>query len=124
MSRRFLPHLRRCRLLFALALCAWLMLAGMAWAQSGCCESMAGSAHAAMAGGHGATHDMSQQHAHQHHHADAWPGDCSCAHAPATLPRVAALDMPVRLPHGDVSPAAVGDAPQPPAKPPLRPPAA
>ncbi|WP_266170099.1 hypothetical protein [Dyella subtropica] len=125
MSRRFLPHLRRCRLPFALALCAWLMLVSMAWAQSGCCDDMPGAGSAMTMdghmGGHAGAHDMDH---HASHPAGHTASDCTCTHAPATLPTVAALGLPSTLPSTDGLAQPDNDTPQPASKPPLRPPAA
>ena len=125
MRRRLLPSLRRSRALFALALCAWLLLAGMVWAAGGCCDDMQPPPAKAMsmdghAGMHG-MHDTQPAAPHGHGH---WAPDCTCAHAPANLAGVAnvaaAHPSPERLglPRGSAA------APQPPAKPPLRPPSA
>lgn len=129
MSRRLLPWFRRSRASFALALCAWLLMTGMAWASGGCCEVMqappADSAAMAM-GGHTGMHGMHHaQAAPAHPHSGSqWAPDCTCAHVPAPTASVtlvaAAHPLPARL----NLPGSVETAPQPPAKPPLRPPSA
>ena len=81
MSRSPLRHLRRCRVLFALALCAWLSLAGAAWAHADCCAGMGGIAGTTTMTRHGATPAPL--------HADSMHADCACAHATATLPALA-----------------------------------
>lgn len=92
MSRPHLPAWRRCRVLFALALCAWLGLVGAAWAQVDCCAAPADSA---------LTH-----HDGQVPHADHGQAACACPvvpvvpeHAvepPAAWPGVTVVLMPVR----------------------------
>lgn len=84
MSRLSLHPWRRCRLLFALALYAWLSLAGAVWAHADCCAGM-------MGGGVAGTATMT------HHadapvspHGDGVQADCACAHATVTLPELPA----------------------------------
>ena len=77
MGRPVFRQLRRCRVLFALALCAWLGLAATAFARVDCCAGLAGLA--AHAHGHGMPA-----------HADSGHADCACAHMAATLPVLAA----------------------------------
>lgn len=78
MHRPVLRHLRRCRVLFALALCAWLGLATAVFAKADCCVGMAGMA--TMTHHHGASVPV---------HADGMHADCACAHMTATLPAFA-----------------------------------
>ncbi|MBD8872529.1 hypothetical protein [Rhodanobacter sp. DHB23] len=78
MVRPVLHHLRRCRALFALALCAWLGLATAVFAKADCCAGMAGMpAMKTMTHHHDAPAPM---------HADGMHADCACAHMTATLP--------------------------------------
>ena len=125
MRRYSLPSLRRSRALFALALCAWLLMAGMAWAAGGCCDAMQAVQGKAMtmdgqAGMHG-MHDA--QPLAPHGHGD-WTPDCTCAHAPANLAGVAMVGAAHPSPERLSPPRGNEATPQPPAKPPLRPPAA
>jgi hypothetical protein len=114
MSLQLLRRLRRCRALFALALCAWLAMGSATWAKADCCAAM--DMHASMAM-HGGDHP---QHPHGH---QADNGICTCAHA--AVDRLAA-DL---TPAGSLVPdqvrwqAVPQDMPQPAFKPPLRPPA-
>jgi len=78
MSRSVLRHLRRCRVLFALALCAWLGLATTVFAKVDCCTGTAGM-HAVKTMAH--HHDAPAPV-----HADGMHADCTCAHMTATLP--------------------------------------
>lgn len=84
MDRFFLRRLRRCRVFFALALCAWLGLATTVFAQADCCAGMRGMATA--------TH---------HHDAPAPAGsvhvDCACAHTAAVMPAIGMPVGPVRF---------------------------
>ena len=122
MHRRALPSLRRSRALFALALCAWLLLASMAWATGGCCDSMQPAPAKTMAmDGHAGMHEAQPQPPHQHGH---WAPDCTCAHAPANLGGVAIVAAAHPSPERLALPTGSEAAPQPPAKPPLRPPSA
>lgn len=116
MPRPHLRHLRRCRLLFALALCAWLGLAGAVFAQAVCCVGMAGMAEAATM-----THHDSVP---MPLHAGGAQADCTCAHmTAATLPELAAPAGPVRF--ATIAwPAWPSAAPELPHVPPLRPPLA
>ncbi len=116
MHHSVLRHLRRCRLLFGLALCAWLALAGAAFAQSSvCCAEMAD-----MAGATTAHHGSAPAPLH----ADCVPADCACAHTTAAaLPELALPAGPLRFaveawPNGPLA------APELPHAPPLRPPLA
>jgi len=110
-------RLRRCRALFALALCAWLGLLGMAWAAPGCCAAMPGMTMAAGGSMHGGM-------PHMPHMPHAPASDCGCAHAPAVLPRMPAA-APGASPVRTVAwPVRSAHAPQPADSPPLRPPAA
>ncbi|WP_157971307.1 hypothetical protein [Dyella sp. C9] len=116
MFRHLSRHLHRCRVLFALALCAWLTLSSVAWAQPDCCGQM--GAYPAMAMPHGA-----DSHAHGMGHM-ASAGDSCCAPASANVP---AGIVPHVIP---LAPASVDwarhreVAPQPLYEPPLRPPVA
>ncbi|WP_243039762.1 hypothetical protein [Dyella sedimenti] len=115
MTRHLFRHLRRCRALFALALCAWLALGSVAWAMpvEDCCASMGP--------------DMAQAMAAPDHapmHGATLASDTCCAHAAAQVPPSAI---------GHVQPVPSGrlawqrhriDAPQPVYDPPLRPPVA
>ena len=115
MPRSPFRQLRRCRVLFALALCAWLALAGSAFAQSGCCTDMAGMAAATM--GH---HDGTPAPLH----ADGLHADCACAHmTAAALPELAMPAWPMHF-AAIAWPAWSGAAPELPHAPPLRPPLA
>jgi hypothetical protein len=123
MFRRLLPSLRRSRALLALALCAWLLMAGMAWASGGCCETMQDAPAKAMAtDGHAGMHDMQPQAPHGH--AGHGTPDCTCAHVPANLPGVSLVTAGHPSPSRLRLPKASEEAPQPPSKPPLRPPSA
>ncbi|MFK2879440.1 hypothetical protein [Rhodanobacter hydrolyticus] len=75
MRQSFLCRLRRCRVLFALALCAWLGVAFTAFAKADCCAGMDGTK--VMTQHHGAPAPV---------HADGVHADCACAHVTATLP--------------------------------------
>jgi hypothetical protein len=113
MSARLFRRLRRCRALRVLALCAWMALAGIAWAQGLRCPATAGDASA-----------MAVQGRHHDGGVPCAPaGDC-CAHAPAILP-AATLRAP--MPLALASPGwrmAPPDAPRFAHAPPLRPPSA
>ncbi len=115
MSSRLFHRLRRCRALFALALCAWLTLASVAWAQEGCCAPMGDSMGMSMSHGMG-----SPDHAPAHP-APVAP-DCSCAHMTASVPSLLPRDLPQSLPRGELWQAYREVAPQPVYEPPLRPP--
>ncbi|KRE89368.1 hypothetical protein ASG87_03240 [Frateuria sp. Soil773] len=109
-------RLRRCRALFALALCAWMAMGSAAWARIDCCASMAMQGTMAM---HGDSHASPP---HGQHHADQ--GECTCAHMTADLPEARFMAMLAPAPHGAGWPARLQRAPQPVEAPPLRPPAA
>lgn len=117
MSSRLFHRLRRCRALFALALCAWLALASVAWAQESCCASMGASTGMAM-------HHAMDSHDHAPGHATPVAPDCSCAHVTASAPPLLAQNLPQSLPHGGHWQAYREVAPQPVYEPPLRPPVA
>ena len=123
MRRHLFPSLRRSRALFALALCAWLLLAGMAWAAGGCCDAMQAAPAKAMAmdghAGMDGMHDAQPQVPHSH---GAWAPDCTCAHAPANLAGVAMVAAAHPSPERLSLPRGHEATPQPLAKPPLRPP--
>jgi len=122
MGPRLLPSLRRRRALFALALCAWLALAGAAWGQGGCCASTGGMA------AHGAVHAHAThgggaaRHVHDHLHAGVCEA-CACAHAPA-VPAAALAALPGPMAKAGMPAPVAGAAPQPARPPPLRPPSA
>lgn len=113
MGRSFLRRLRRCRVLFALALCAWLGVATTVSAGAECCAGMAGM----------------KAMTHHHHgapvpvHADGVPAGCPCAHMTAVMPVPAVLIGSTRFsaPAWQALPAA---APERAHAPPLRPPLA
>lgn len=116
MSRYLFRRLRRCRALFALALCAWLSLASVVWAQADCCATAdmtmsMSMPHASDLHGHAADHD----------HATV-PGSC-CPHAASVFP--SAMPEPTHglayATHWQVRRVI---APQPVYEPPLRPPVA
>ena len=119
MPRLLLRHLRRCRTLLVLAMCAWLALSSVAWAMprhDDCCPSST----AAMG-------VMAMQHAAADHgmgHASNLASDSCCTHAPASVP----LSMVPHVLHvqADGSPRQSHReaAPQPVYDPPLRPPVA
>ncbi|MFC5740762.1 hypothetical protein [Dyella tabacisoli] len=127
MSAHFLPSLRRCRALFALALCAWLMLIGMAWAQGGCCSTLHSSTAMTMdMNGHAdmSNHDMHGDGHDMGHPMGSPQVSCTCACASATLPQIAMVAPQTVMAKVDDSPYFGGEAPQPIQLPPLRPPAA
>ncbi|GAB3792166.1 hypothetical protein [Dyella agri] len=115
MGRSPLRQLRRCRLLFVLALCAWLGLAGSVFARVDCCAGMGDTA-GAMTMTHLAGAPASP-------HADGMHADCTCAHATATLPELSAPMLPV-YPVAATWQAWPAAAPELPHAPPLRPPLA
>lgn len=110
MGRTFLRQLRRCRVLFALALCAWLGLATAAFAKADCCAGMDGMA--TMAHHHDAPA-----------HADGVHVDCACAHMTAGLPVFAVPAGPVHF-AATIWRASPAVAPELVHAPPLRPPLA
>ncbi|WP_201315044.1 hypothetical protein [Dyella sp. EPa41] len=118
MTCRLFRHLRRCRALFALALCAWLALATVAWAQPGdCCAPMASSMdrcmpHAPAPHDHGAPHSLGVA------------TDGCCAHASISVPPPAWGAMSQAEPARQDWRAHRETAPQPVYEPPLRPPVA
>jgi hypothetical protein len=114
MSLHLFRRLRRCRLLFVLALCAWLMMGSTAWAKADCCASAGMQGMAAMHAGGPAP----QPH---HHHPDSC--QCACSHMTVDLSAVQALAPASILPGQARWQAAVQAAPQPGYAPPLRPPA-
>ena len=118
MSRHLFRHLRRCRTLLVLALCAWMALSSVAWAMprhDDCCPST------------GAMGVMAMQHVSQDHgatHASTLTSDSCCTHAPASVP----ASMVPHVLHVQAD-ASLGQArrqaaPQPVYDPPLRPPVA
>jgi len=108
MSRRSLQPFRRSRHVLAWALCAWLALVSMAWAQTDCCTGM---------------HMPDSTSMHAHGHAPMAAADCACVHAPATVPPTVALGMVSRLPAHPLAMQGHRSAPQRAQSPPLRPPA-
>ncbi|WP_430390725.1 hypothetical protein [Dyella sp. 20L07] len=117
MTRHLFRHLRRCRALFALALCAWLTLASVAWAQDDCCASM--TAPVGMSMSHGM--DM---HGHDAGHPATTMPDGCCAHATVNVPVVQAQNLPQVAPESADWRPYRQVAPQPVYEPPLRPPVA
>lgn len=115
MSSRLFHRLRRCRALFALALCAWLTLASVAWAQQGCCASKGDSMGMVM------SHAMDSHGQAPDHGAPVMP-DCSCVHGAAGVPPLLAQNLAQSLPPGEHWQAYREVAPQPVYEPPLRPP--
>ena len=78
MPRSPFRRLLRCRALFALAICAWLGLAGSVFARADCCAGMGGMGNATTMTHHdGVPAPL---------HADGVHADCACAHATASLP--------------------------------------
>ena len=113
MHRSLLHPLRRCRLLLALALCAWLGLAGSVFAHDDCCAGMQGLAVALTMSLHrGVPAPL---------HADGGHADCACAHATATVPELSAPAVPVH-PVATTWQAWPTATPERPRAPPLRPP--
>jgi hypothetical protein len=88
MNRPLLRHLRRCRVLCALALCAWLGLATTVFAKADCCAGIGMDGMATMTHHHGAPAPL---------HADGAHADCTCAHMTAALPAFAASVGPVHF---------------------------
>jgi hypothetical protein len=117
MSRHLFRRLRRCRVLFALALCAWLTMASLAWAQEACCASSGTSMTMTM------SHAM-DMHDHSPGHTAAATPDCACAHAAASVPCSLAQGLSHALPQNTGWVASRETAPQPVYEPPLRPPLA
>ncbi|HEX7814103.1 hypothetical protein [Dyella sp.] len=87
MFRHSLTPFRRSRAMLAWALCAWLALVNMAWAQPDCCAGMH-----AQPSAHG------QMHRQAHDHDGMAPADCLCAHAPAALPEWPAWGLASAVP--------------------------
>lgn len=114
MSSDLLRRLRRCRALFALALCAWLAMGSAVWAKSHCCASMDMHGMGAMQADH--------HGAHPHGHV-AEDGGCTCAHAAVDRLTLALQPPDLFLPASLNAHAWPQDAPQPVFAPPLRPPA-
>jgi hypothetical protein len=114
MSPYLFRRLRRCRLLFVLALCAWLMMGSTAWARADCCASTGMQGMAAMPMGGPAP----QPHQHL---SDSC--QCACSHMTVDLSALQPL-APASIVPGQASwQAEVQAAPQPGYVPPLRPPA-
>ncbi|WP_266159567.1 hypothetical protein [Dyella silvatica] len=129
MSAYSLKPFRRCRAMFALALCAWLMLVSMAWAQQGCCSTVHGQTGAAMVMAMDGHASMSAHSMHGDGHDTAHAGDklqahCTCACVSATVPQVASVAPPAAIADSGDAAYFGGEAPQPTRIPPLRPPAA
>jgi hypothetical protein len=113
--------------MFALALCAWLMLVSMAWAQQDCCGTVQGQAGAAMAmvmDGHASMSGHGMHGDGHAGHADKLQANCTCACVSATVPQVASVAPQAAIAHNHDVPYFGGEAPQPIRIPPLRPPAA
>jgi hypothetical protein len=118
MPRHLLRHLRRCRTLMVLALCAWLTLSSVAWSMprhDDCCPPADAMGMTAM------------QHAAPDHsatHASTLSADSCCTHAPASVP----ASMVPHVLHVQADGAHVQarreNTPQPAYEPPLRPPVA
>lgn len=118
MTHHLFRHLRRCRTIMVLALCAWLALSSVAWSMprhDDCCPPA------------GMTDMMAMQHAAPDHgdtHASTLNADSCCAHAPASVP----ASMVPHVLHVQADGAHVQarreSAPQPAYEPPLRPPVA
>jgi hypothetical protein len=115
MSPYIFHRLRRCRLLFVLALCAWLMMGSTVWAKADCCASAGMQGMAAMHAGGPAPQQP------PHHHSDGC--QCACSHMTVDLAVLQALSPASILPGQARWEAAVQAAPQPGYAPPLRPPA-
>ncbi|WP_147281724.1 hypothetical protein [Dyella solisilvae] len=117
MSHRLFRRLRRCRVLFALALCSWLAMASVAWARPELdCASAMGAMGMAMQ--HGAIPD--QGHAP---HTTMEPDSC-CVHGAVSVPPASAPRPPYMHAASQAWPATDEAAPQPFVEPPLRPPVA
>jgi hypothetical protein len=115
MSLHLFRHLRRCRALFALALCAWLAMGSAVWAKSDCCASM--DMHASMA--------LHADHHAQHSHGQPeGNSSCTCAHAAVDRLMAEANAADSTLPDRIRWQPLLRDAPQRPFAPPLRPPSA
>ena len=114
MSLHLFRRLRRCRLLFVLALCAWLMMGSTAWAKADCCASAGMQGMAAMHAGAPAPQPP-------HHHSDSC--QCACSHMTVDLSALRGLAPASIMPGQAGWQAAVQAAPQPGYAPPLRPPA-
>jgi len=118
MTRHLFRHLRHCRALFALALCAWLALASVAWAQESCCASMSAATDMVM-------HHATNTHDHAPGHPETVMPDCGlCAHVATSVSPSLTQGMPQALPAAQGWQANHEAAPQPLYEPPLRPPAA
>ena len=116
MSSHLLRRLRRCRALFALALCAWLAMGSTVWAKSHCCASMDMHGMTSMHADHQGGHPIG-------HAADHGDGACTCAHAAVDRLTLTMQPQQVPLPARLDAHAWPQDAPQPVYAPPLRPPA-
>lgn len=118
MTRHLFRHLRRCRALLVLALCAWLALSSVAWAMprhDDCCPASASMGATAMphvAPDHGASH------------ASTLASDSCCTHAPASVPGSMVPHVLHVQAQGSRWQARREAAPQPVYEPPLRPPVA
>jgi hypothetical protein len=117
MSPHLFHRLRRCRPLFVLALCAWLMMGSMAWAKGDCCAPT----------GMPGTSGMSAMHAQgptQPPHPLHGEGcQCACSHMTVDLSAPPATAAASLAPGQASWQARVQAAPQPARAPPLRPPA-
>ncbi|WP_109125089.1 hypothetical protein [Dyella sp. C11] len=116
MPRHLFRHLRRCRTLLVLALCAWLTLSSVAWAMprhDDCCPSdMSVAAMQHVSTDHGATH------------ASSAAADSCCTHAPASVPDSLVPHVLHVQANNSLAQARREAAPQPVYEPPLRPPVA
>ncbi|WP_267226797.1 hypothetical protein [Dyella silvae] len=120
MIRHLLRQLRHCHALFALALCAWLALSSMAWAQpDDCCPNTTASP-MSMSTHHGGN----TTHPHDHAHATSMTADGCCAHAAATVPPSMIGHVLHAQPGNSAWQAHREVAPHPVYEPPLRPPLA
>ncbi|AIF48710.1 hypothetical protein [Dyella japonica] len=118
MPRHLFRHLRRCRTLLVLALCAWMALSSVAWAMprhDACCPPTASMGM------------LATQHAvpdHDASHASTLAPDSCCTHAPASVPASMVPHVLHVQADGSHSQARRQAAPQPVYDPPLRPPVA
>ena len=116
MSPHLFHRLRRCRPLFVLALCAWLMMGSMAWGKGSCCAptGMPGMS------GMGAMHAQGPSQVPHNQHAEAC--QCACSHMTVDLSALPAIAAASVVPGRASWQAMVQAAPQPARASPLRPP--
>jgi len=118
MPRHLFRHLRRCRTLLVLALCAWMALSSVAWSMprhDDCCPPTTTMS------------VMAMQHAAPDHsapHASTLASDSCCTHAPANVPASVVPHVLHAHANGSHWQARRETAPQPVYDPPLRPPVA